>query len=155
MHTDEKTAYAKRILCSWVEWKHTQCKIWGFHGSYYEECRLLGCDAVWPLWELTFRGMYHLHHQSEKNQRARNNVSTNQQLKHSVKECSTACFICWLLLMLFLARWFFSPSWWRRYVPPKGRLSQGPHGVTSQKTAFLKKHIPFAFTHLCSVLSLL
>jgi hypothetical protein len=22
------------------------CKIWGFHGGDYEECRLLGCDAV-------------------------------------------------------------------------------------------------------------
>jgi hypothetical protein len=23
------------------------CKIWGFHGGDYEECRLLGCYAVW------------------------------------------------------------------------------------------------------------
>jgi hypothetical protein len=22
------------------------CKIWGFHGGDYEECRLLGCGAV-------------------------------------------------------------------------------------------------------------
>jgi hypothetical protein len=25
------------------------CKIWGFHGGDYEECRLLGCYAVWVL----------------------------------------------------------------------------------------------------------
>jgi hypothetical protein len=24
-------------------------KIWGFHGGDYEECRLLGCYAVWLL----------------------------------------------------------------------------------------------------------
>jgi hypothetical protein len=35
-----------------------------------------------------------------------------------------------------LARSFFSPWWWRRYVPPNRRFSQEPHGVTSQKTAF-------------------
>jgi hypothetical protein len=23
------------------------CKIWGYHGSDYEECSLLGCYAVW------------------------------------------------------------------------------------------------------------
>jgi hypothetical protein len=31
------------------------CRIWGFH---YEECRLLGCGAVWILWELTFQGNF-------------------------------------------------------------------------------------------------
>jgi hypothetical protein len=27
-------------------WRSVVCKIWGFHGDY-EECRLLGCGAVW------------------------------------------------------------------------------------------------------------
>jgi hypothetical protein len=27
------------------------CKIWGFHDVDYEECRLLGCYAVWLLYE--------------------------------------------------------------------------------------------------------
>jgi hypothetical protein len=31
----------------------------------------------------------------------------------------------------FLSRW-----WWRWYIPPKRRILQEPHGVTSQKTAF-------------------
>jgi hypothetical protein len=31
---------------------------------------------------------------------------------------------------------FLSPWWWRRYVPPKRRFLQEPHGVTSQKTPF-------------------
>jgi hypothetical protein len=30
------------------------CTIWGFHGSDYEECRLLGRYAVWLLVESTF-----------------------------------------------------------------------------------------------------
>jgi hypothetical protein len=29
---------------------------------------------------------------------------------------------------------FLSHWWWRRYVPPKRRFLQEPHGVTSQKT---------------------
>jgi hypothetical protein len=33
-------------------------------------------------------------------------------------------------------RRFLSPWWWRRYVPPKRRFLQEPHGVTSQKMAF-------------------
>jgi hypothetical protein len=31
------------------------CNIWGFHGSDYEKCRLLGSYTVWLLWEPTFR----------------------------------------------------------------------------------------------------
>jgi hypothetical protein len=34
---------------------------------------------------------------------------------------------------MVLACWFFSPWWWRRYVPLKRRLLQEPHGVTFQK----------------------
>jgi hypothetical protein len=34
---------------------------------------------------------------------------------------------------LILSSW-----WWRRYIPPKFRFLQEPHGVTSQKTAFFK-----------------
>jgi hypothetical protein len=30
-------------------------KIWGFHGGDYEEWCLLGCYAVWLLYEPTFR----------------------------------------------------------------------------------------------------
>jgi hypothetical protein len=36
----------------------------------------------------------------------------------------------------FLARWFLTTWWQRRYVPPKRWLLQQPHGVISQKTAF-------------------
>jgi hypothetical protein len=50
-----------------------------------------------------FRGMYRLHYQDDKNRRARNNVSSNQQLKHAV-----------------------SPWWWRRYVPPKSHTAYHP-----------------------------
>jgi hypothetical protein len=31
------------------------CKIWGFHGGEYEECRFVGCGAVKFLYEPTFR----------------------------------------------------------------------------------------------------
>jgi hypothetical protein len=39
---------------------------------------------------------------------------------------------------MFLFHGFLSPWWWMRYVPPKRRLLQEPHGVTSQKTLFFK-----------------
>jgi hypothetical protein len=34
-----------------------QCEIWGFHGCDYEECRLMGCNAVWLLYEVSFRSV--------------------------------------------------------------------------------------------------
>jgi hypothetical protein len=34
-----------------------------------------------------FGGMYRLHHQGDKNWRARNNVSSNYQPKHAAKKC--------------------------------------------------------------------
>jgi hypothetical protein len=37
---------------------------------------------------------------------------------------------------VFLVHWFLSPWWRRRYVTPKRRFLQEPHGVTSQKTQF-------------------
>jgi hypothetical protein len=43
-----------------------------------------------------------------------------------------------LLFVVFLARWFFLPWWWRRHVLPKRRFLQEPHAVTSQKTAFFR-----------------
>jgi hypothetical protein len=68
-----------------------------------------------------------------------------------------ACVGCSLQLALFLSRRFLSPWWRRRYVPPKRRFLQGPHGVTSQKTPFfivtaqktsnLRRHYPAG---LCS-----
>jgi hypothetical protein len=38
------------------------------------------------------------------------------------------------LCSVFLVHRFFSPWWWRRYVPPKCLFLQEPHG--SQKTTF-------------------
>jgi hypothetical protein len=43
----------------------------------------------------------------------------------------------WLLLMLFVARRLFSPWWLRRYFPPKRRLLQESHGLTSKKMTSL------------------
>jgi hypothetical protein len=48
--------------------------------------------------------------------------------------------------------WFFSPWWWKRYIPPKCRLLQEPYGVTFQKTAFVL--ISFCIVS-CTSLSLL
>jgi hypothetical protein len=42
---------------------------------------------------------------------------------------------------VFLARRFLSPGWGRRNVLLNRRFLQEPHGVTSQKTAFLILHI--------------
>jgi hypothetical protein len=67
----------------------TLCEARNNHGGDYEECCLLGCDAVWRFVEPTFR----------------RNVLTL---------IFAACFGCLLLLALFLACWSFPPVWWRQ-----------------------------------------
>jgi hypothetical protein len=47
-----------------------------------------------------------------------------------------AATVCSYLLTLVPRSWIFLPWSWRRYVPPKRRLTQDLHGATSQKTAF-------------------
>jgi hypothetical protein len=32
------------------------CRIWGFYGGDYKECRFLGCGTVWIYYKPTFRG---------------------------------------------------------------------------------------------------
>jgi hypothetical protein len=60
------------------------CKISGFHRCDYEDCRPLGCDAVscGSCKNCRFGGTYRLHHQVDKNLRARKNVSSDSL--HSV-----------------------------------------------------------------------
>jgi hypothetical protein len=104
-----------------------------------------------------FGGTYHLHHQDDKNQWARNNLavtinwSTLRRYTMSVGRNTmshtyyffTACSSCYLLLSFYLAFRFLSPWWWRRYVAPKRRFLQGPHQITSQKTAFFVENLAF------------
>jgi hypothetical protein len=40
--------HAYRILQCFIETINILCKIWGFHGDYYEEYRLLGCRNASP-----------------------------------------------------------------------------------------------------------
>jgi hypothetical protein len=35
--------------CTHMKGDYFKCKICGFHGGDYEECHLLGCDAIWLL----------------------------------------------------------------------------------------------------------
>jgi hypothetical protein len=42
VHTSQETHYLSATESNQL----MLCKIWGFHGGDYEECRLLGCDAV-------------------------------------------------------------------------------------------------------------
>jgi hypothetical protein len=81
------------------------CKIWAFHGSDYEECCLLVCDAVWLLYESTFW---------------RNIASIIRVERINDLGTTLTASSNWnLLLTLFLAPWLFSP-WWRRwYIPMK------------------------------------
>jgi hypothetical protein len=81
-------------------------KIWGFPGGDYEECCLLGCDAVWLLLEPTFHYFF------------------------------AGYFSCWFLLTLFLPCRFLLPWWWRRHFHPKRPILLEPHGLTPQKTTF-------------------
>jgi hypothetical protein len=55
----------------------------------------------------------------------------------SFRGCCATCAGFYLRLT-FLAHRFLSPWWWRRYVLPKRRFLQQPHGVISQKTTFLE-----------------
>jgi hypothetical protein len=71
--------------------------------------------------KLSFGGRYHLLYQGDKNRRA-TNISSVQKRKHA--------------LLIFVARRFLSPWWWRIYVPPKRSFLLQPQDVTFQKTAF-------------------
>jgi hypothetical protein len=65
-------------------------------------------------------------------------VITAVTMKNCVFWDVTPCGFCkWLVNANDFPSSLIFPSWlWKRYVPPKSRLSQKPHGVTSQKTAF-------------------
>jgi hypothetical protein len=70
-------------------------------GGHVEEWCLLGCNAMWLLHKLTVGGTYHLHHQDDKNRRARNNVSsvrfevfTAETMKNGVFWDVTPCGSC-------------------------------------------------------------
>jgi hypothetical protein len=83
------------------------CKIWGFNGGDYEECRLLWRGAVWIL--------------SEKS--ASDESAWSGGCRHLITRVPLSrIFLSWRL---------------RRHVPPKRRFTQDLHGATSQKTAFL------------------
>jgi hypothetical protein len=68
-----------------------------------------------------FGGTYRLNHQGGKNQQARNNISSNW-LSYTANVVPSSPILVTLMI--------------ERYIPPKRRFLQEPHGVTSQKTAF-------------------
>jgi hypothetical protein len=39
--------FPKRVFKKLITTFSWGCRIWGFHGGDYEECRLLGCGALW------------------------------------------------------------------------------------------------------------
>jgi hypothetical protein len=53
--------------------------------------------------------------------------------------------VCSHLLMLVTRSRIFLPWWWRRYVPPKRRVTQDLHSATSQKMIFF--YIYHVFAH--------
>jgi hypothetical protein len=107
-------------------------KIWGFHGGDYEECRPLDVTPCGSYKHRRFVGTYHLHYHGGINRRARNNVSSNYQLKHATMKR-------WLHLL----DWFSSPWLWRPYVLPKRRSLQEPHHVTFKTmTVFTPTYCP-------------
>jgi hypothetical protein len=62
--------------------------------------------------------------------------------KHDLNSCRAGLVwdlsntICSHLLTMVLCSRILLPWRWRRYVPPKGRLTQDVHSATSQKTTF-------------------
>jgi hypothetical protein len=88
--------------------------------SYIEECRFLGCYTVWLLKGRRFGGVHRLHHQGDKNRRARNNVSSNYQLNRSVlRFLLTASVVSSSPILMTLMK--------EAVVSPKRRLLQEPH----------------------------
>jgi hypothetical protein len=68
----------------------------------------------------------------------------------SLSPCSYIADCFWLVAQSaatcsrwFLARGFFYPRRYRRYLPPKRRLTEDLHSATSQKTTFFLKKIWF------------
>jgi hypothetical protein len=45
-----------------------------------------------------------------------------------------------LLLTLFLAHWFFSPRWWRWYIPLKHRFLQESHSINIPENGIPQGH---------------
>jgi hypothetical protein len=95
-------------------------RIWGSHSGGYEEYYLLGKTPCSPLKvNRRFGGIYRLHFHCLKISRARNQREIRWQTE---------------LSRWFLARHIFRPWRWRRYVPPKRRLTfNGLHSIMSQK----------------------
>jgi hypothetical protein len=84
-----------------------------------------------------FGGMYRLHVQGIRNPRV-----MNQHEQVAVDSCTATCS------RWFIARGLLIPWRWRRYTPPKRRLTKYLHGATSQKTAFFM----YALVHICKLL---
>jgi hypothetical protein len=92
------------------------CKIWGFDGGDYEECRLLGCLDLMAL--------------------VRTDVSEEFSAPiirlRIIGELGTT-----LAVTSNRGTQYLSPRWWKRYDPPKRRFLQDPCCVTFQKTFFI------------------
>jgi hypothetical protein len=86
-------------------YKVHKCKIWGFHGGDYEECRHLECYIMWLSWELTFGQTY-------------------RRRQHSSKfvKFGVTCMICYLYLNLSLK---ILVHYNKRYCPMMTSLCKG------------------------------
>jgi hypothetical protein len=87
-----------------------------------------------------FGGTYRLHIQGRK-------------IRERGTSESTGCFstgdsVCSHLLSLVPRSRNFIPWRWRRYVPPKRRVTQDLHGATSQKTIFFNLGYYITINHL-------
>jgi hypothetical protein len=99
------------------------CKIWGFQGGDYEECRLLGLTPCGSFKNRLFGGTFTSFISVKRlNELRRSAVTRNW----STPRRNTT-----------VASSLISPLWWRRYVPPKRRLLREPYSAKSQQTAFL------------------
>jgi hypothetical protein len=124
-------------------------KIWGRHGGDYEECRLLGYKIPVRTWQET-----HYVSGTEPNQLNTKDLSLSWRWLWWIpsfgmlrcvafvrSDLSEECFASIIRVeriseQMCLARWFLSPWWWGKYVPPEHRFLKEPHGVTSHRMAF-------------------
>jgi hypothetical protein len=85
----------------------------------------------WLQMDRRFGGTYHIHLQGRKIRKWRTSVRRWLQVSRHFGGT-------WSHLLTLVPRSRIFTLKWRRYVPPKRRFTQDPHGATSQKTAFFR-----------------
>jgi hypothetical protein len=116
-------------------------------GTHYQQlANVVCCIELITIWE---RKQWNGTEIEDRHTIIRSSLSC---LPWSISHLIASFLIWWLILHsvlqllvtanMFLVCWLFSPWRWGWYIPPKRRILQKPHGITSQMMTFFmnKKH---------------